>query len=80
MFSMVTAIIAAERNWTIIDYNAGEASHVVIKVFTYVKIAWDRVGKHVCDGAYDHYNYMETSLKNPRFTVCLLEFGRVLSQ
>ena len=42
MPSMVTAIIAAGRN-RIIDCNAGEACDVVIKVFTCIKIAWDRV-------------------------------------
>ena len=39
---MYTAIIAARRNRTI-DYNAGEARDVVIKVFTCIKIAWNRV-------------------------------------
>ena len=43
MSSMVTGIIAAGRNWTI-DHNAREACDVVIKVFTCIKIAWDRVG------------------------------------
>ena len=42
MSSLVTAIIAAGRNSTI-DYNAGEACDVVIKVFMCIKIAWDRV-------------------------------------
>ena len=42
MSSMVTAIIAAGKNYTI-DYNAAEACDVVIKVFTCIKIAWDRV-------------------------------------
>ena len=42
MPSIVTAIIAAGRNWTI-DYNAGEACDVVIKVFTHIKTAWNRV-------------------------------------
>ena len=42
MSSMVTLIIAAGRNWTIV-YNAAEACDVVIKVFTCIKIAWDRV-------------------------------------
>ena len=55
MPSVVTEIIAAGRNWTI-DYNACD---VVSKVFTCIKTAW----KHVCDGAYDHYDYMETRLK-----------------
>ena len=41
MSSMVTAIIAAGRNRTI-DYNAGQACDVAIKVFTFIKIAWDR--------------------------------------
>ena len=36
MPSMVTAIIAAGRNWTI-DYNAGQTCNVVIKT------AWNRV-------------------------------------
>ena len=39
---MVAAIIAAGRNQTV-DYNPGEACDVVIKVFTFIKIAWDRV-------------------------------------
>ena len=42
MPSVVTAIIAAGRNCTI-DYNAHQACDVVIKVFTCIKIAWDRV-------------------------------------
>ena len=42
MPSMVTAIIAAGRSWTI-DYNAGQACNVVIKVFTCTKTAWNRV-------------------------------------
>ena len=42
MCSMVTAIIAAGRKLTI-DYNEGEACNVVIKAFTCIKIAWDRV-------------------------------------
>ena len=42
MSSVVTEIIAAGRNRTI-DYNAGEACDVVTKVFTCIKIAWDRV-------------------------------------
>ena len=42
MPSMVTAIIAAGRNRTI-DYNAGQASDVVIKVFTCIETAWNRV-------------------------------------
>ena len=63
---MVTAIIAAGRNWTI-DYNAGQACDVVIKVLTCIKTAWnigtlEQSEKHVCNGAYDHYNYMETRL------------------
>ena len=41
MSSMVTAIIAAGRNWTI-DHNAGEACDVANKVFTCIKIVWDR--------------------------------------
>ena len=41
---MVIVIIAVGRNWTI-DYNAAEACDVVIKVFTCIKIAWDRVRK-----------------------------------
>ena len=91
-----------------IDYNAGEACDVVIKVFTCIKTAWNRVRnmfatvlttittiwrpglkqlitmlvklamlyqsvhmcqncsgqswKHVCNGAYYHYNYTETRL------------------
>ena len=40
---MVTAIVGAGRNCTI-DYSAGEACYVVIKVLTCIKIAWDRVG------------------------------------
>ena len=28
-----------------IDYNAGEACNVVIKLFTCIKFPWDRVGK-----------------------------------
>ena len=39
---MATVIIAAGRNWTI-DYNAGQACDVVIKVFTCIKTAWNRV-------------------------------------
>ena len=39
---MVTAVIAAGRNRTI-DYNAGQACDVVIKVFTCVKTAWNKV-------------------------------------
>ena len=42
MPSMVTAIFAAGRNWTI-DYSAGHACDVVIKVFTCIKTAWNRV-------------------------------------
>ena len=42
MSSMVTTIIAAGRNLTI-DYNAGEVCDVAIKMFTWIKIAWDRV-------------------------------------
>ena len=42
MPSMVSAIIAAGRNWTI-DYNAGQACNVVIKVFTCIETAWNRV-------------------------------------
>ena len=40
MPTMVTAIIAAGKklNWTI-DYNAGQACDVVIKVFTCIKTA-----------------------------------------
>ena len=38
--SMVTAIIAAGRNWTI-DYHAGQACDVVIKVLTCIKTAWN---------------------------------------
>ena len=49
MFSMVTANTVAERNRTI-DYNAGEAYDVVIKVLGQSR-------KHVCNVAYDHYNY-----------------------
>ena len=40
--SMVTAIIAAGRNWTI-DYNAGQACDVVIKSVHVIKTAWNRV-------------------------------------
>ena len=36
------AFIAAGRNWTI-DYNAGQACSVVIKVFTCIKTVWNRV-------------------------------------
>ena len=61
MPSMVAAIIAAGRNWTI-DYNAGQACDVVIKVFTCIKSACSS-HKHVCNGAYDHYSHMETSLE-----------------
>ena len=43
MPSVVTAIIAAGRNWTI-DYHAGQACNVAIKVFTCIKTAWKRVG------------------------------------
>ena len=39
---MVTAIIAGGRNWTI-DFNAGQACDVVIKVFICIKTAWNRV-------------------------------------
>ena len=39
---MVTAIIAAGRNWTN-DYSASQACDVVIKVFTCIKTAWNRV-------------------------------------
>ena len=42
MPSMVTAIIEAGRNCTI-DYNAGQACDVVIKVFTCIRAAWNRV-------------------------------------
>ena len=42
MPSVVTAIIAAGRNWTI-DYNACQACNVVIKVLTCIKTACDRV-------------------------------------
>ena len=37
---MVTAIIAAGINGTI-DYNAGQACDVVIKVLTCIKTAWN---------------------------------------
>ena len=40
--SMVTAIIATGGNWTI-DCNASQACNVVIKVFTCIKTAWNRV-------------------------------------
>ena len=53
MSSMVTAIIEAGRNGTI-DYNAGEACDVVIKVFTCIKTSWDRVTNMFATGAYDH--------------------------
>ena len=43
MSRMVIAITTAGRNWTI-DYNAGEACDVAIKVFSCIRIAWDRVG------------------------------------
>ena len=39
---MVTANIAAGRNRTI-DYNAGQACDVVIKVSTCIRTAWNRV-------------------------------------
>ena len=42
MLSVATAIIAAGRNRTI-DYNAGQTCDVVIKVFTFIKTAWNRV-------------------------------------
>ena len=42
MPSTVTAIIAAGRNRTT-DYNDGQACDVVIKVFTCIKAAWNRV-------------------------------------
>ena len=42
MPSMVTAIIAAGRNLTI-DYNASQACDVVVKVFTFIRTAWNRV-------------------------------------
>ena len=42
MSRMVTAITTTGRNLAI-DYNAGETSDVVIKVFTYIIIAWERV-------------------------------------
>ena len=42
MPSVVTAIIAAGRNRTI-NYNAGQACDVVIKVFMCIKTAWNRV-------------------------------------
>ena len=42
MPSVVTAIIATGRNWTI-DYNSGQACNVVSKVFTCIKTAWNRV-------------------------------------
>ena len=54
MPSMVTAIIAAGT----IDYNAGQACDVVIKVFTCIKTTLEQGQKHVRNGAYDHYNYM----------------------
>ena len=41
MPSVVTAIIAG-RNLTI-DYNAGQACDVVIKVFRCIRTAWNRV-------------------------------------
>ena len=40
--SMVSAIIAAGRNWTI-NYNGGQACDVVIKMFTCIRTAWNRV-------------------------------------
>ena len=61
MPSMVTANIAAGRNCTI-EYNAGQACNVVIKVFTCIKTAGKKSQKHVYKGANDHYNYMETRL------------------
>ena len=39
---VVTAIIATGRNWTI-DHNAGQVCDVIIKVFTSIKTAWNRV-------------------------------------
>ena len=42
MPSMVTAIVATGRN-RIIDYNAGQACDVVIKVFTCIRTVWNRV-------------------------------------
>ena len=58
MPSVVTAIIAAGRNWTI-DYNAGQACDIVIKVY---QNCLEQSQKHVCDGAYDPYNYVKTRL------------------
>ena len=62
MPSMVTAIIAAERNWTI-NYNAGQACDFVIKSVHVYQNCLEQSQKHVCNGTYDHYNYMETRLK-----------------
>ena len=42
MPSVVTAIIATGRNWTI-NYNAGQTCNVVIKVFTCIRTAKNRV-------------------------------------
>ena len=39
---MVTAIIAVGRNLTI-EYNAGQACDVAIKVSTCIRTAWNRV-------------------------------------
>ena len=43
MSRMLTTIIAGGRNWTI-DYNAGEACVVAIKVFTCISTALGKVG------------------------------------
>ena len=61
--SMVTAIIAAGRNWTI-DYNAGQACDVVIKVLTCIKTAWNiwTEWETCLQRCLRHYNYMETRL------------------
>ena len=49
MPSMVAAIIAAWRNWTI-DYNASQARDVVISVHVYQNCL-EQSQKHVCNGA-----------------------------
>ena len=53
------------RNWTI-DYNAGQASASLRRCNQSVHVyqnCLEQSQKHVCNGVYDHYNYMETKLK-----------------
>ena len=55
-----------------IDYNAGQACDVVIKVFTCIKTARcsEQGEKHVYNGSYEHYNCMETRLNSEQTLYC----------